>query len=245
MKGKSSLKIAFFGDSLTEGQVGASYFDLLRQKLPQHVMFNYGRGGDTVISLYRRLLQSDTIDAPMDLGFLWIGVNDVLVRTRRSFPLVKRLRKQPWAEDRLEFKEYYRSILEFLQDNIGRLVTLPPLFIGEDLGNPWNRELAVLSDIIRDLSGPFPHVEFLDWRERFSSFLDSKIISPYIPKSVFRVIMDALFLKTPEDLEHRASERGLHFTIDGVHLNTAGAEEVARIILDKIESQIPFAVRSA
>ena len=243
MKGKSSLKIAFFGDSLTEGKVGASYFDLLRQKLPQHVLFNYGRGGDTVISLYRRLLQSDTMDAPMDLGFLWIGVNDVLVRTRRSFPLVKRLRKQPWAGDRLEFKEYYRSILEFLQDNIGRLVTLPPLFIGEDLGNPWNRELAALSDIIRDVTGTFPHAGFLDLKERFSSLLAKKNTSLFVPKNIIGVVLDALFTKTPEELEKRASARGLHFTIDGVHLNTAGAEEVARAVTEKILSEFPSVVR--
>ena len=241
---KARLKIAFIGDSLTEGIVGSSYFDNLKTRLPRHDLFNFGKGGDTVVSLFHRLSRLE-FPAPMDLGFLWIGVNDVLVKTRRSFPVVKRLRKQAWAKDHREFKEFYRSVLEILKERIIRLITLPPLFIGEDLSNEWNRELAVLSDIIRDLSGPFPHVEFLDWRERFSSFLDSKIISPYVPKSVFRVIMDALFLKTPEDLEHRASERGLHFTIDGVHLNTAGAEEVARIILDKIESQIPFAVRSA
>lgn len=242
MKGESSLKIAFFGDSLTEGKIGASYFNLLRQKLPQDVLFNYGKGGDTVISLYRRLLQIDTMNAPMDLGFLWIGVNDVLVRTRRSFPLIKRLRKQPWAGDRLEFKEYYRSILEFLQDKIGRLVTLPPLFIGEDLDNPWNRELAALSDIIRDITGTFPHAGFLDLKKRFSSLLASKNTSPFVPKNIIGVVSDALFAKTPEELEKRAFARGLHFTIDGVHLNTAGAGMVAQAILEKIRSDFPFPV---
>jgi lysophospholipase L1-like esterase len=242
MKGKSGLKIAFFGDSLTEGNTGASYFNILRQKLSRHELFNYGRGGDTVISLYRRLLQIDTLDAPMDMGFLWIGVNDVLVRTRRSLPLIKRLRKQPWAGDRREFKEYYRSILELLQHKIGRLVTLPPLFIGEDLDNPWNRELAALSDIIRDVTGTFPHAGFLDLRERFSSLLASKNTSPFVPKNIIGVVSDSLFTKAPEELEKRAFAKGLHFTIDGVHLNTTGACMVAQAIQDKIRSDFPFPV---
>ncbi len=241
MEGKKELKIAFFGDSLTEGNAGASYVRILRQKLPRHELFNYGKGGDTVISLYRRLLQIDTMDFPMDLGVLWIGVNDMLVRTRRSFPLLKRMRKQPWAGDRLEFKDYYRSIMEFFQDRTGRLFTLPPLFIGEDLDNRWNRELAVLSDIIRDLTGTFPHAGFLDIRQRFSSLLASKKISPFVPKNIMGVVRDALFTKTPEDLEKKAIARGLHFTIDGVHLNTAGAGIVAHAILEKIRLEFPFA----
>jgi len=245
MTGKSILKIAFFGDSLTEGNSGASYVQILRQKLPGHEMFNYGKGGDTVVSLFQRIRRMESIDSPMDISFLWIGVNDVLVRTRRSFPLLKRLRHQPWAEDHLEFEAYYRSIMEFFRDRIGRLVTLPPLFIGEDLDNPWNRELAVLSDIIRDLSAAFPHAGFLDLRPRFSSLLASKKISPFVPKNIVGVVRDAFFTKTQEDLENRAVSRGLHFTIDGVHLNTAGASIVALAIQEKMRSEFPFAFCAA
>jgi len=241
---KTRLKMAFIGDSLTEGIVGASYFEILKSRLPRHDLFNFGKGGDTVVSLLRRLHRID-FGIPMDIGFLWIGVNDVLIKTSRSFPVVKRLRKQPWVKNHPEFREFYRSVLELLQDRISRIFTLPPLFIGEDLDNEWNRELAVLSDIIRDLSGTFPNVEFFGWRERFSSHLASKNISPYAPKSAFRVISDALFPKTHEALEKRASARGLHLTIDGIHLNATGAEKVAEAILEKIRSEFPVAVCDA
>ena len=230
---KDVLRIAFLGDSLTEGFVGASFFEILRHKLPQHELFNYGKGGDTVISLYRRLQKTD-MGSPLDLGFLWIGVNDVFVKTRWSFTLVKRLRGQPRAKSLMQFQEYYRSLLRLLLDNISHVFTLPPLLIGEDLTNAWNRELTVLTKIIHDLSASFPNVEFIDLREFFFPLLASKNISPYVPKGVFRVILDALLVKTPKEMEKRASERGLHFTIDGVHLNTAGAEKVAEVFVHKI-----------
>lgn len=234
---KLRLKIAFIGDSLTEGIVGASYFDILDKKLPQHELLNWGKGGDTVISLFRRLHEIN-FKAPLDIGFLWIGVNDVFVNTSWFFPPTKRLRGQPWAKSHSQFQEYYRSLLELLQDNITHIFTLPPLLIGEDTNNAWNKELTVLSKIIHDLSVSYPNVEFVDLREHFIPQLASKNISPYVPKSVFRVILDALFVKTPEELEKKATERGLHFTIDGMHLNKAGAEKIADVFLKKILSKL-------
>jgi len=84
---KTRLRIAFIGDSLTEGLVGASYFDILQDKLSQHELLNYGKGGDTMISLFRRLHEIN-FKPPLDIGFLWIGINDVFVKTNWSFPLV-------------------------------------------------------------------------------------------------------------------------------------------------------------
>jgi len=235
------MKIAFFGDSLTEGIVGASFFDILAKKLPEYEMLNFGKGGDTVISLFHRLHEID-FKSPIDIGFLWIGVNDIFVKTSWFSPMRKRLRGQPWAKNHLEFQEYFRSILKFLYDKIAHIFVLSPLFIGEDLDNTWNMELAILSKIIDDLSVTYPNVEFVDLREHFIPQLEMQNISPYVPKSFFRVIFDALFVKTPEELEKKATEKGLHFTIDGVHLNRAGAEKVADVLLKKIQSKLQLAV---
>jgi lysophospholipase L1-like esterase len=238
---KMRLKIAFLGDSLTEGIVGASFFDILAKKLPEHQLINYGKGGDTVISLFHRLHNMD-LKSPLDIGFLWIGVNDVFVKTSWPRPFIKRLRGQPWAKSHQEFQDTYRSMLKFLRDKMVHIFVLSPLFIGEDLDNLWNKELATFSKIICDLSVSYPNVEFVDLRKYFISQLTSKKISPYVPKSTVRVILDALFAKSQEELEKKALERGLHFTIDGVHLNRAGAERIADVLLEKIRSKLQLAV---
>jgi lysophospholipase L1-like esterase len=238
---KHSLKIAFIGDSLTEGVVGASFFEMIQKKLPEHELYNYGKGGDTVISLFRRLRQIE-MASPLDLGFLWVGVNDVFVKTSWFFPLRKRLWGQAWAKSHTQFQEYYHALLAVLQDKISYIYTLPPLIVGEDINNDWNQELAILSKIIHDISTSYPRVEFVDLREPFISRLASKNTPPYVPKGIFRVIWDALFPRTPADWEKIASEKGLHFTIDGVHLNRAGAAKVTEALCEKIQSEKPFVV---
>jgi len=50
-----------------------------------------------------------------------------------------------------------------------------------------------------------------------------------------RVILDVLCAKFPEDRGKKAEGRGLHFTIDGVHLNDRGAGLIAELLLQKIE----------
>ncbi len=72
------MKIALYGDSLTEGRAGVSYVNYLQQLLPEHEILNYGYGGDTVISLYRHVVRQK-LDHPVDLSFVFVGVNDVLV----------------------------------------------------------------------------------------------------------------------------------------------------------------------
>ena len=222
------------GDSLTEGTIGSSFFDILQKKLLQHELTNWGKGGDTVKSLYRRLLQSDGFPS-QDLGFLWIGVNDVFVKTSWTFPLIKRLRNQPWSRNRQEFREDYKRILELLHQKMTHIYTVPPLLIGEDLGNPWNRELNMLSHIIQDVSSSFAEAEFIDLRKTIAPLLTANTSGPYVPKSFSRMILDALFVKTPEEMEKKAAERGLILTLDGVHLNSAGAGLVAGFFLSKIE----------
>jgi lysophospholipase L1-like esterase len=230
---KKPKNIAFFGDSLTHGVPGFSYFDILKEKLPQHKLFNLGKGGDTVISLFHRLV-SLNLDFPMDIAFLWIGVNDVFVKTSPISPVIKRLRRQPWAKNHQEFQVYYVKILEYLCDKFTIIYTIPPLFIGEDRENPWNRELNTLSSIIAAMTNRCDNVEYTDLRQVFFSQLPSENISPYVPKSFLRILWDSFSLKTPKETEQKVNQRGLRFTLDGIHLNQTGAELAATIFLEKI-----------
>ena len=71
------MQIAFLGDSLTEGWPGAAYFPLLQERLPRHELLNLGRAGDTVVDLLRRVTHRG-LD-PVDLAFIWVGVNDAVM----------------------------------------------------------------------------------------------------------------------------------------------------------------------
>ena len=227
------MKIAFFGDSLTEAKTGVSYFDILKQKLPQYQLLNYGKGGDTVISLYRRISKID-FDSPFDITFTWIGTNDVLSKITSRFSIMKILKNQPPVKSKAEFKNYYQKLIDYLVPYSKNIITVTPLFIGENLDNQWNKELGALSAIIKSLSANYERITFLNLREILAARLTEKQVSDYHIRSITRVILDYLLLNTAEKVDRKAQSRGLHFTLDGVHLNSTGAEIVADTFFDAI-----------
>jgi len=227
------MKIAFFGDSLTEGFPGVAFFPLLQQRFPEFKLFNYGKGGDTVISLLKRI-ESTTFPLRFDLVFIWIGVNDVFVKVSRIYPLLKKLRRQPWAKNHEAFFAHYKKLLYLLASKSDRLFSISPLFIGEALDNPWNRELEALSTVIKEISFLQENCEFIDLRKIFTEKLAGQSPSPYVPRSFTRIIKDTLTLKSSRSVDRESTERELQLTLDGVHLNQAGANLAAEIFAEVI-----------
>ena len=227
------MKIACWGDSLTEGRPGSSYFNDLAHMLPDHTLVNYGRGGDTVISLHNRILRMEPLE-PVDIVFLWIGTNDVFLGLSTSLRVISFLRRIPASRDNGEFKEHYQSILSILSQSANVVVAVPPILIGEDLNNRWNQQLAALAQSIEELTPLSHNVTYLDLRAAFASRLAQKRPSQYLPLSAIQIASDGLRLKTSAQIDKKADERGLHVTLDGVHLNSVGADMVANEFMNTI-----------
>jgi lysophospholipase L1-like esterase len=112
----SHPRIAFLGDSLTEGWPGASYFALLRVALPELELLNLGRAGDTVADLETRILRRGM--PPADLAFVWIGVNDAFMGTPRPEALRASLAR----------------LLDTVQEHAAACVCVLPLLPDDDPG---------------------------------------------------------------------------------------------------------------
>jgi lysophospholipase L1-like esterase len=231
------MNIAFFGDSLTEGFPGSSYFKKLQNKLPYHSLHNFGRGGDTVISLLRRLRKTSCRES-FDIGFLWVGVNDAFVDISWTYPILKRMRGQRWAGNLEAFRQHYLALIDFLSARTKHLFTVSPLFIGEDLGNPWNTELGRQAQIIKKLAQDRNNTEYVDLRKKFLPLVQNLTVSPFIPKSALRILWDVLKSKGGKAKRGKKSPQGLHFTIDGVHLNEKGAEIVADVFFKAMNKHL-------
>ncbi len=229
------MRIVFYGDSLVEGIPGVSVFAALEARLPEHELTNHGKGGDTVISLYRRIARSELRDS-VDIAVLWVGVNDVLAKLTSSHSILKRLMRQPRATDLAIFRDVYGRTLELLYRRAGKILAVSPLLIGEDLSNPWNREIENLCKIIASVSASFDHVHYLDLRADLVDRLKGEQTSDYLPKSVTGIACEALLLRTPDRVDAVASGRGLRFTLDGVHLNSSGVGIVSKAFLKAIRS---------
>ena len=229
------MRIAFFGDSLTEGTPGVSFLAALGPLLAEHELENCGKRGETVVSLHRRILRRHH-HAPGDTAVLWIGVNDVLAKLSLGHAMVKRLMNQPPAKDLSEFRDYYRRISERLLIDADRVFAISPLLIGEDLSNRWNRELGDMSASIASVASSCDRVEYIDLRSVIAQRLAASTPSGYVPKRVTAVARDALFLRTPRAVDSASLSRGLRLTLDGVHLNSAGATLVAEIFRQAVRS---------
>ncbi len=230
------MTIAFYGDSLTNGLPGASYFDPLVVLLPGHTLINFGKGGDTTLSLTQRIRRRKLL-LPVDVAFVWIGTNDVLAHLTWVAPVIKTVLNQPWAADRSAFRVQYRDLLELLSPHAARIVAVSPLCIGERLDNRWNRELDELSAIIQEEAAGFSQAAFLDLHAVLAERLDGLLVSDYLPMNPLHAVVDALTLRTPVDIDRAAASRGLHFTLDGVHLNSAGAALVAEAFASLLPDQ--------
>lgn len=229
------MEIGFFGDSITEGRIGASYLDLIRKQMPEATLLNVGRGGETVISLYHRIKE---MVVTWDTGVVWIGVNDILVHVKWYFSLLKKMRKQPWFKGMDQFGGFYRKILDKVGEGGRTVLAVTPLMIGEDRENPWNRLLGELSRELQRISSERSHVHFVDLRSVFFNRLEKKKTSGYYLRSAGRVLMDSIFQPDSGDFNRLAEERGLYFTLDGIHLNTSGARLAAEVLMEKIKSVI-------
>ncbi len=221
------MRVGFFGDSLTAGVPGVSYVDLLRERLPDMEMINYGRGGDSVIGTRERIEDLD-LERFLDVAFVWTGVNDILPDVRPTFPATRRLLGEPWTRSSREFLEEYRRLLDRLCQIAEQIVCVPPLFIGEDPSSRWNRQLERLGRSIRALLRAFERTRFIDLRDSFPAG-DDVCHSHFIRRSGLATVWEALTLRTPEEVDRVAEERGLCYTLDGVHLNSRGANVVADV----------------
>jgi len=225
------VKIACIGDSLTEGRPGVSFFKQLTAKHQHIELDNLGKPGETVKSLHTRLEKSKLDN--YDLSFLWIGVNDVYAK-------LLKMQAQPVTKDHQEFQDYYVKVLEMILASSKHVVLVTPALIGEAIKNTSNTEIKELSSIIQTISSKYTNVSFLNMQKVFEQHLEHVNSSDYINTNIMRVMIDALFYKNPLRIDRLSKKRGLHLTLDGVHLNNKGAELVVEqytAFIEKLQLQ--------
>ncbi len=149
------MRIAFWGDSLTEGFPGSSFYDKLTDRLPNHELINFGYAGDTAKTLYYRLISQSDYES-WQLCFLWVGTNDVFYYG-------------PYQQEHGidEFQHYYRLIIEHLSNYADNIITIPPLIIGEQPQGEWNFEAENYVNIISEITSTYKNTDFLNLRKAF------------------------------------------------------------------------------
>ncbi|MDW0116838.1 GDSL-type esterase/lipase family protein [Sporosarcina thermotolerans] len=227
------MKIALIGDSLTEGRPGVSFANMLKVRFPKDLFVNLGKPGETVKSLYSRLTKTG-LDSDFDLAFVWIGTNDV-------YSKLLSVKAQPVVKDFEEFREVYQQLVEIVISSSKMVVLVSPALVGEHFDNPSNKEVRELCTLVKSLSEKV-HVHYLDFHAVFEKALANEDSSDYISTNPFRVMFDVFFYKNEDRIDQLSNRRGLKLTLDGLHLNSAGAkivsDEYAHVISNAISPTI-------
>ncbi len=225
------MKIAFIGDSLTEGIPGSSYLDLIQTQFPSYLIANFGKGGDTIISVYKRVHKISNL-SEYDHIFFFIGVNDVFSKLTNRYKLLKLLMRERWSKDISEFNNYYKKTLEYLSTFSVPITVISPLVIGENIDNRWNQQIAEINKNIKQIITSFPMITYLDIHHLFIEKLNHQTINDFLPLRIRDLAKDVTLSHSNDKITNKSHERGLHLTLDGVHLNPQGANIVAGAIID-------------
>jgi len=236
----ASKTLVCFGDSLTEGAIGVSYVELLRQRLPPAVrVINAGINGDTTINLLRRV-ERDVVPYRPDLIVLLVGLNDLSTaygwRSNRAYyRAIKRVHVELTPA---RFAALYRQLIARLHERTGAKLALCTLTtVGERLDHPFQAYLDAYSTIIRALAEQ-EQLQLIDLRSAFRAALaeqprDGPAYHIWTPLLDWAVI--GLRGRTYADLTAR---RGYRLLCDGAHLADAGAALVAETMLPVLQEML-------
>lgn len=214
--------ISFYGDSLTAGIPGASYVKRFAQLRIGAKIANYGKINDTPLSLHLRI-ERQGLTAPTQTAFIFVGVNDLLIARSWFFSRIRR----HWARSDVEFTAHYQALLKTVRRFAECVICVSPVFIGEDFTSAPQQALGRRADLIADLCDGEPNCSYLDLRTIFEQRLHKKNIAAGLPQNLWQSIGDGIFRRSEAAITAASQSRGLHYTIDGVHLNMAGAQIVA------------------
>ena len=236
----SPKTLVCFGDSLTEGVIGASYVDILRARLPADIrVINAGINGDTTVNLLRRF-ERDVVPYHPDLVMILVGLNDLTTAygwpsNRAYYRFIKRV---PIALTPMRFARAYQRLISQLRRHTNAQLALCTLTtVGEQPDNVFQTYIEAYSTIIRALAER-EQLPLLDLRSAFQAALaeDPRDGPPYY---IWTPVLDAAAIRLRgRTYAELGTRRGYQLLCDGAHLADAGAALVAETMLPFLEQAL-------
>ena len=231
-------RVLFAGDSITRGNLGIGYLPLLAERFPDYELVNLGQDGDTLFGIQNRTLRHLKETGGYDLVVIAAGHNDIILssflrqsRIRRS--IARRLVKNGSvpAPDCDSFVSRYRSFLESVGSIADSQIVMTTMScINEDPASGTAQQRHRYNCGIRALSEQ-TDVPIADVGRAFDRALEERSCRDYCMKNLLSLrTFDKWRSKTHGRVDMLSRSRHLNLTIDGVHLNSRGAEIYANTI---------------
>ena len=229
------MRIAFLGDSLTEGRPGESFLARLGPLLPGDELVNHGRAGDTIPGLLARLEAGEL--AAADLAVVWIGTNDAFLGDWYLPPLFEADGAGDGDEagpstgaggatagDRAAraLRPLYDRILELTLRCAPRAVCVPPVLPDPfEEGGIADRVCGIDAMVAAAAAARGPHARLFALAPVFAAAAGEQVVAGAAGGG-------------PAGAAAAGDETRPRFTLDGVHLNARGADVVAHAFRELI-----------
>ena len=219
--------VACIGDSLTQGNLGVSWVDMLRKEFPQDVFLNEGINGELTCQVIKRI--EPILQCKPEVVILMIGSNDVMGSFDKAsgnrYMIRNNLSELPTFSN---YKKLLPELIDYLSD-VARVAicTLPP--IGEYPDSEINIYIEKFNDFIKSMAKK-KNLSVLNVTDAMWDELDKRnypVINDYNPhisliaRRMLGGCIQHYIFKKPWDRVGRSKGQWLLF--DQIHLGERGA----------------------
>lgn len=232
------MKILFIGDSITEGRLGVSFVRLVGVLHPQYTIVTLGRNGDTMEVICRRLIDHLAVTATYDCIILQGGYNDILLPLfPGKGPLFMAAYQSQLRKGQMPLGNHM-ALAQLLEVTIrrvralsgGRIILCTLGCINEWERDAANRERRKFNDVIAATADRF-NLELADAGDLFDKALSGQPQRSYLLESFWSTVLTGpVICSFKQGAAWLSRKRRLRLTIDGVHLNHAGARLFASAV---------------
>jgi len=235
------MRVLFIGNSITRGEIGESFIDLFRADYPDWEIKNAGINADTLKNISDRITHEISICTEYDYIIIEAGHNDVILPFLRKkgflFQLaLKHLQKKGRKPlNQGDFKSEYIKVINLIKTKTNAKIILTTLScINEDLSSYVNKIRSDYNHLIRNIAD-YNDCLLADISQEFDSILNSNIQTNFLlDRFIDTVYFDSKKCQKIGGADKLSKKRKLQLTIDGVHLNSIGAN----LYKQTIEKQI-------
>lgn len=241
------MRILFIGDSLVRGSIGVNWVKWLASKNPGWEVENAGANGETLLKIKKRL-DKKLSENQYDMIFFEAGVNDLLIPALETKGFFFRQARKflQWKghaplDEPAAFEQAYRQVIDDIKKKTTATIILSTLgCLNEDLEFPLNKKRCAYNQVIRDVAIE-TGCSLVDAGACFDGYLRRCRTKDYFLEGFLNAAyLDKFQCRVMGCPDYLSKKRRLHLTIDGVHLNSRGAN----IFRDETERQIKAVISS-
>ena len=223
------MKLLFIGNSITKGEIGESFVDLFKEQYPDWIIKNAGENGNTLKNVSDRIA-GEIENSDYDFIIIEAGYNDILLPYldkkgllfRFAFRYLVRKGLRPVGPEKFQVK--LSQMVAFIQSKTNSKIILTTLgCINENLSSEVNSSRIGYNDLIVKVANEH-NCLIADIAQEMESLLKNSNQTDYLLNNFLNsVYFDKRRCKTSGGPDKMSAKRNLSLTIDGVHLNSAGA----------------------